>query len=519
MSLDSSEAADQQPKGDAANASTQPPRLHLDRSLAHSLAWRAVTDWSSQILTWIAFFVVVRVLSPADFGIAGMAVVLFTYLRILGEFGIPMTVVTLRDLSDRQLAELNTASVGFGLSCFAIACLLARPVALFFKTPEVAPVLIVSCITVASLGLRAVPEGLLERDLRIPLLSSLNMAGDLVSAIATLTMALLGLGYWALVLGNVLGFSVRSLIVVAFRPCRFAWPRLESIRHPLRFGWHVMVSVAALSAYSTLDNVTAGRVLGASALGFYSLAWNLANVPLEKVTSLVTTVVPTYLAAVQTDLPALRRYFRTLTEATALATFAPTVGVSLVAAEFVPLAFGHKWDAAIPALQVLSVYAAVRSVVALLEKVLTAVGKSRFRMWDQLWALGLMPCAFYAGSHWGITGIAWGWVVAYPLVAVPLYWKTFKTIEMRRIEYWRAVRPALEGSVVMVLAVAALKRLMPGGEPLLLRLVLEIATGAVTYVAAVLLLHRQRVMAYWDMVKLLRRGRKPVRPLEAESQS
>lgn len=507
--MDSAEATAAKLKETAATTPAVPasPGHRLDHSLAHSLAWRAVADWSSQIVSWAAFLIIVRMLSPADFGIVAMAMVMFEYLRIAGESGIPVTLVTQRDLSDHQVAQLNTVSILLGLSCFAAACLLAHPVAAFFKTPQVAPVLIVACITVVALSLRAVPEGLLERDLRLSLLSFLNALRDVVSAIATLAMVFLGLGYWALVLGNVLGFTVRSLIVLAIRPCRFAWPRLESIRSPLRFGRHVLVSVAAWTAYTTLDNVTAGRVLGQSALGLYGMAWNLANVPLEKVTSLVTTVVPSYLAAVQNDTAALRRYFRTLTELMALATFAPTIGLGLVAAELVPIAFGHKWDQAVPALEVLSAYAAVRSVAALPPRVLTAVGNARFVMWDNLAALVLLPCAFYVGSHWGITGIAWGWVAAYPLVAVPLYWRTLRVTQFSVWDYFRSLRPAIDSSIAMVLVVELAKRFHPPGMGTLLQLLVEVGVGALAYLATLWIFHRQRARVFLNMALSLRKGR------------
>src|SRR5207244_1203978 len=204
----------------------------MDQSLARSLAWRAAGDWFSQIFSWASLLIIVRLLSPADFGIVAMAVVLLPYLRYLGQFGIPRTIITLRDLTDDQLAQLNTVASVLGFACFALAGLLAKPFALLFRTPRLTPVVLVTCI------------GLI----------------------------------------------------------------------PLRFGWHVVVSLVALNSYQGLDNAISGRVLGQAALGAYGIACTLANVPLEKVTSLVTTVVPTYLAAVQKDATQLRRYIRTLTE-------------------------------------------------------------------------------------------------------------------------------------------------------------------------------------------------------------
>jgi len=478
----------------------------LDKHLAHSLAWRAATNWASQVVSWASLFVVVRLLTPADFGIVAMALVLLPYLRILGEFGIPQTIVNLRDLTDEQLAQLNSVSLMLSIGCFGVAVALAWPLALFFKTPRLAPVVIVTCIGLIPLGFRSVSEGLLSKEMQFRTLSWFEAIRALIAAAVTLVLALVGFGYWALVLGNLVATFARTILLGSTRPHRFAMPRMTTLKAPLSFGWHILVSVIALSAYERLDNVTAGRVLGQTALGFYGLAWNLAYVPLEKVTSLVTSVIPTYLAAVQKEPESLRRYVRTLSEALALATFPATIGLGIVAREVVPVALGAKWIGVIAPLQVLSFYAAFRSIVAIIPKVLTAVGNARFVMWNDLRALVILPIAFYIGSHWGTAGIAWGWVAAYPLVAVPLYWKAFKMIKMPVTTYLQALRPAIDGTLMMVLAVLALRWTLPPSWPAWSRLIVEVTLGGVAYFSTLMLLHRKRIMAFVGMAKSFRRA-------------
>lgn len=476
-------------------------------SFAANLAWRALANWSSQLVSWAALLVVVRLLSPADFGLVGMSVVLFWYLKFLGAFGITQAVILHRDLSEEALAQLNTMGVFFGIGSFLLACLCAWPVALFFKTPRMAPVAIVTCISLIPLGFRSVPEGLMNQKMRLKSLSLFEVLRDIMSAAVTVLLAWLGFHYWALVLGNLLSEIARCLIVLTVQRHRFAWPRMTAIREPLTFGWRVLVSSFAWSTYNSLDNVTAGRVLGQSALGLYGMAWNLANTPLEKIVSLVTTLIPAYLSRVRTDMAALRHYVRSLTEVIALATFPATIGLALVAREAVPLVMGAKWDGMIVPLEVLSVYAAFRSIVALLPRVLNAIGQARFVMRVEVTGLVLMPLAFWIGSHWGIRGIAFGWVFAYPIIGLAHYWKTLKTIEMTVADYIRAVRPALDGSAAMVLIVGALKWTLPAHQPRWFYPIAEITVGAAVYLATATLLHRERVMHFLGIVKRLKGSR------------
>ena len=493
-----------------ASAPMAPPKKH--ESFAVNLFWRAVANWSSQLVSWAALLVVVRLLSPADFGIVGMSVVLYWYLKFLGGFGITPTVIRHRELTAETLAQLNTMGVVFGLGSFCLACLFAWPAAAFFKNPHVVPVAIVTCIALIPLGLRSVPEGLMNTDMSFKSLSLFDALRDIFNAAVTVTLAWMGFHYWALVLGTLLSEIARTIVILCVRPYRFAWPRKATVREPLIFGGRVLIAGFAWSTYNTLDNVTAGRVLGQSALGLYGLAWNLANAPLEKITSLVTTLVPAYLSRVQTDLAALRHYVRSLTEMIALATFPAMVGLALVAPEAVPLLMGRKWDGMIAPLQVLCIYGSVRSVVALLPKVLTAVGNARFVMRVEVMGLFVMPIAFWIGSHWGITGIAYGWVFAYPLIAIPEYWKTIKTIEMEVGDYFRALRPAIDGCVAMSAAVLALKWALPSVNSKWLRLTVEIGTGAAVYTGAILLLHRGRALHFLSIVKKIRAPKLEAKP-------
>lgn len=484
------------------------PRVKkMDRSLAYSLAWKAAGDWTSQIFAWASLLIVVRLLSPADFGLVALAMILLPYLRFVGDFGVPRVIVNFPGLTEDQIAQLNTFSLVLGLICFAAAIGLAHPAALFFHEPRLALVVIITCSSLVPWGFRAVPESLLNKEMRFRLVSMCDALYAVVAASLTLALAYFGFGYWALVWGSTVGITVRAVVIVVARPHRFAIPRLRTIREPLLFGWHVLVSLVAMNSYQRLDNLIVGHALGKSALGFYCMAWTLANVPLEKVTSLVTTVVPSYLAVVQKQPVELRRYVRTLTEALSLIMFPATIGLGLVAKELIPVALGHKWDGVVPPLEILSIYAAFHSIVALLPKVLTAVGNPRFVMWSDLFALVLLPTAFYIGSRWGTAGVAWGWVAAYPLIALLLYWKTFAAIGMKAGEYVSALRPALDATIVMTGCVLFVKWEGPQTLPLAVRLAIEVTTGMITYAGAAFLFHRERIMAFLHRAGSFKRNR------------
>jgi O-antigen/teichoic acid export membrane protein len=241
-------------------------------------------------------------------------------------------------------------------------------------------------------------------------------------------------------------------------------------------------------------------------LGAYTFAWNLATLPVEKITNLVTRVTPAFFSAVQTEHAALRRYLRTLTEGLALVTFPATIGLGLVAPDFVHLALGKRWEGVIGPLELLALYGSIRCVATLPAQVVIVVGGTRFGMWNSVQAVILMPIAFYIGSHWGTSGIAWGWIVAYPFILAPLYWAVFRRIHMSVAEYWGAVRPALHGCVAMAIILMLLKWAVPAAWPLYSHFGLEVATGSAAYLVVLWVLHRDRVRAFASFAKSMRAG-------------
>jgi hypothetical protein len=96
------------------------------------------------------------------------------------------------------------------------------------------------------------------------------------------------------------------------------------------------------------------------------------------------------------------------------------------------------------------------------------------------------------------------WVLVDPLIMLPSYWRVFAKIELSPKVYIAALWPALSGTALMAAVVLAVRAV--GGEwSVGVRLVAQIGAGGLTYGLAHLVLHRQRLTAFRDLVKATRR--------------
>jgi O-antigen/teichoic acid export membrane protein len=482
-------------------------KADLDGSLVHGLAWTGGVRWASQLVTWGSTLVVARLLMPEDYGIVGMATVYLGLITLLSEFGVGTAVVTLRELTPDHLAQLNGLAVLLGFAGFAISCLVAVPLGVFFASPRLPWVVVALSANFLVSSFRSVPSALLQKDLRFKLLSVIEGSRSVTLAIVTVLAAWMGFRYWTLVIGTVAGAVIDTILTLSRRRCPFAWPRPGSLRHAIRFTGHIVTSRLAWYCYSSADLVVSGRVLGEGALGVYSLAWNLANIPVDKIAGVLNNVTPALFSAVQNERALLRRYVLNLSEGISLIAFPVGLGLGLVAPEFVLALLGQKWEPAVVTLRLLAFFASFRCLAPMIPVALNAIGESRFAMWNSIAAALLMPASFLVASRWGNPGIAMVWLLLYPLVALPLFRRAFRKMDMGWKEYLRVLRPAMAGSLVMAVVVLLLKRSLPPGHRVAARLTVEVLSGAVAYVLTTGMLNFRR---RHDLLKILQLLRSPV---------
>lgn len=459
----------------------------LDRSLVHSVAWTGAVKWSVQLFTWVSTFVVARLLMAEDYGLLAMAGVFVGFVTLVSEFGLSMTIVTMRDLGRVQLSQLNGLALLVGAAAMALAWASATPLAGFFDEPRLAPVVTVLSVTFLITSLKIVPSAVLQRELQFKTLALIEGFQGIVQAATTILLAWSGLRYWALVGGILAGNTTGVILVLLYRRHAFRWPRWRSLSHSLTFTRHQLSSNLAWYAYSSSDMLIAGKLLGPAGVGLYSFAHLLARSLPEKVTSLVVRVTPAFFSAVQDDVPALRRYVLRLTESLALITFPALVGLALVAEDLLAL-IGPQWTGAVNPLRILAIFAAYDSVLQLLSRALTATRETRFLMRNSIAMAVLMPCGFIVGSAWGPTGIAAAWLVIHPMARIPLMLRACNKLDMTLPRYFASYWPAVSGCLPMA-GVVLLLDVFFGSVPPVGRILAFALAGSATYIATIFAFH------------------------------
>jgi PST family polysaccharide transporter len=432
-----------------------------------------------------------------------MANIFVGLVLALSEFGIGATIVNVRELGDREVAQINTVSVMFGFVGFLLSCLCAIPLGWFFHNDRLPSVVAALGTTFAITSFKTVPAALLQRSHRFRDIAKVDAVSSLAYAGCSIAGALLGWQYWSLVAGSLAWLTVQTMLTLRLVRTRFLWPDLRALRYPLRFGRHIVTADISWYLYTNADFLAAGKMLGSSALGSYSIAWTIANAPIEKITSVVMRVLPAFFAASFADREALRSYLYTLYEVLALITFPMAALLALLAEPLILAVLGPKWSAAVLPLRILAGFIAVRALTNVLMPLLNAQRQTKFTMWTNVAAAVYFPIGFFFGSRWGAPGIAAVWVVLFPVLAIPLFWRAQHEIGLQAGRIAGALWPAASSVAYMVAALIVVGYVLPAGLSVYSRLGVQLAAAGAVYVLVLFTVHVEAMRSLFRTVRPL----------------
>lgn len=319
--------------------------------------------------------VVAALLSPREYGIIGLCAVTVTLFQIANESGIWQAVVHRRDPDERFLNTAFAANVLVGMVLCAGIFLGAPWIADFYGEPEITGVLRLMGLALILDAVFYVPDGLLRKELEFKSRALPEVVSTLGAGLVTVGLLLSGVGVLSYAAGFVVESAVRCVLTlrrISWRPgLRFSW---ASLREIISYGKHILGSSLATYSASNADYFVVGRVLGAGPLGFYTLAFNLANYPVSNFSQILSRLLFPTFATLQEDPKYARRVYLKIVRAVAALVFPALVVLAFLAPLLVTTFFGEKWNPAILPLQIMVAAGISRAVSIPGADLLRAVG-------------------------------------------------------------------------------------------------------------------------------------------------
>ena len=426
--------------GEASGGTAQP---HIDaHTVARSTRQTAVAQGLTQVLRLASSIVLARLLTPSDFGVVAVALVVASILDQVKDVGTGSAVIQRHEVDQVLLNSVFFLNAVMGTLACAILVVLAEPLASALGNPTAAPVVRAFGVITLVTSFGHIHQSLLKRSMRFGAVSVIAIISATVSVVVSITAALLGLNYWALVVGSAASALVGTVALWVLDPWRpTAHASMAGLRSIWAFSWNLFLSNILFFTWSQTDKVIVSRFAGASGLGTYTMAQRFVTTPLAALSTVIGEVTFPAFSRRQDDNAALRAGFTRSSSVIALVTFPMMLGAAVIAAPMVDVLLGPKWNALVPVLWVLAPAGAIQSITLNCNQLLLAKGRSDWSFrWGVVFFIVLTSLELVF-VRWGAVGVATGYAVGTVALTPFTLLLVFRTVDASLRDYARALLP------------------------------------------------------------------------------
>ncbi len=472
------------------------------QQVVRSFLWQGGAQTVGQTVSWLATIVVIRFLSPADYGLMAMANVFLGFFFLFADLGFGAATIQASTLERDAIRRMFGIVLITHFGGCALMLVMAPLAADFFHEPRLALVIRVLSLNFLLVAAYTLPQAQVVREMDFRTKARIDMLAVVPAAVIALALAVAGFGVWALVAGGTITHAVKAIGYNLVRPLSLtpllSWDAMSGLA---QFGALVTLDRLLFFMYGQADIVIGGRVLGKEAIGLYAVALSLAVIPMEKILPVITQVAFAAFSRIQADVERVRRNVLRAVQLISLACFPAFLGMAAVAGDLIPVVLGPQWVGMILPFQLLCLTLPLKAVNTLFAPAILAVGHAGLNAANTAVALVIMTAGILVGVQYGVIGLCLAWVIAYPIVFLVTSWRSLRILGIPYSDFLSRCAFPTAASIVMAAGVLALRAALAPLGVSAIRLALLVTAGAVMYGGFVLLLQRPAVR---DLVAVVR---------------
>lgn len=377
--------------------------------LIHAFKWSMGAEVFAKALQPISFIVLARLLTPEDFGVMAAAMMVIGFSQIIWDAGMGKALIQRQ--SDIRVAANAAFWVNLGLGALVALTLylLADRIAeLIFHDARVEGVLQVMILHVLLEALASVHVALLQKDMQFHRLFWARFAAIGLPWLAAIPLAWYGMGYWALVVGTLVGQLLKVIILWRISSWRPGFDLRRSVSGEMAvFGAWVGLSGLLGWFYIWADSLIVGMFLGSHELGLYRTGSQLVSMAYAVMFGPLLAVLYSHFSQMNGDRERLGRALAKVVKVLTVVAL-PLGFLAFALQEPVESAlFGPKWEGVGLIIGVMALTHGISWVVGANGEVYRAMGKPAYETVVMAFALVVYVAVYLATVNLGLEVFVW----------------------------------------------------------------------------------------------------------------
>ena len=461
--------------------------MSLEAKVVKGTKWVAFANVFKQILQVISLVIFARLLSPDDFGLFALLMIFVSFLTMFTDLGTASALVHIKDPTQKLLSSVLFFNLFIGF-IFCLLLILSSPyIATFFNSPKLEPLLELISINFIIMSLGVVQKVRYEKELDFKYLTLIESFAIFMGISSGIILAILGFGVYSLVF-QVL---VTSLLSVGLLWRVSAWRPLFYFNiNDIKKIWHYTANLSAFNLINyfarNADNFLIGKFLSSSALGVYSLAYNVMLYPIQNISRVLLRILFPAFSKIQDDNKKFKEAYLKTIFFISLISFPIMSGLIATADIFVEVLFGDKWANLAIILMILAPVGVIQSIGTTNGSIYMAKGNTALLLKVGIWSTIVTVLFFIGGIFFGVEGVAISYLLSNIVLFYPVFKISWGQIDLSVAEGLAKILPILIISTIMGLGVWVFGQWLNTIELLsIIKLIMMVLLGKVVYISLI----------------------------------
>jgi O-antigen/teichoic acid export membrane protein len=477
----------------------------IDNKVISATKWSAITELVARVIGPLTTVILARIIAPEAFGIVATVTMIVSFADMFTDSGFQKYLVQHEFKS--KIEKYKNANVAFwtnlliSLLLWGIIYLFREQIADLVGNPGLGNLLAIACLQLPLTSFSSIQMALFRRDFDFKTLFFVRLISIFIPIILTIPLALLGLSYWALVIGN-LTMQLSNAIVLTIKSnwkpnFMFSFKILKEM-----FSFSIWSLIEAISIWFTtwVDTFIIGRFFNQHQLGLYKTPTSMVNSIMALITGSIVPVLFASLSRLQDNPDKFKNLYFKFQRLASILLFPLGVGIYLYSDVATTLLLGSQWEEASPLIGIWALSSALMIVFGFFSsEAYRAKGKPKLSLFAQLLHLiVLVPVCIVAGKY----GF---WALVYARTLVRLQFILVHLIIMKFsigipiLKTFRNVFPTLITAILMGIFGYLLQQISNG----IIWTILSIFLCVIFYFSILLLFPKMKTELWEIKIKLI----------------
>ena len=466
------------------------------RIILKGIAWSAGAQVGKQVLNFFIALVLMRLLSPSDFGLMGMVAVFTGFAWLFSTIGFGDALIQNQKLDERHYSSVFWLNILIAIILTGAFLLTAPVIAHFYKEPRLTPLIFISSVIFPIGSLGSVQHSILTKKLAFKKIGLIDTCSMFVAGVIAIVIANAGDGVYALVWQVIINTTIRVIMMWLISDWK---PQLIFRSKAINDLKGFSLNLFGLQIFNywvrNADNLLIGKFIGSSGLGVYTRAYSIMLLPVAQVNQVLGRVMFSGLSKIQEDKNRIKSIYLRTIYSIGLISFPLMLGLAVVSKEFILVLFGHRWEAAIPVLQVFCFVGLFQSIASTTGWIYNSQGKTNLHFKWGIVGGTLSIIAFIIGINWGVMGVATAYLIrvygtSYFHLSIPA-----RLINLTLREIIKKLSGIFISALLMAVSVWGIGMILPPHWSIWSQLILKACWGAIIYITLLF------IFGQWNRIK------------------